>query len=256
MVENKKTTRQKRIIEQLGYQPSLRINDLAEILNVSGETVRRDLDDLTKQGLIDRTYGGAVVRNTMQEPGLNERQALMITERQKIAKAAIPMLAGAKHFMIGSGSTTVHVAKRMAFEMNNITVFTHSFAVATALSTNPTIKVLMAPGHYFATEGAVHGSQTIRYLQNFRADWTILGASGLDLEGGCDAVIEAGEVYSMMLNRSTRSMVVADHTKFNTTFAANYARWNEIDVLVSDQMPKGDLRQEIQSNQTVVVVPD
>lgn len=234
----------------------MRVSDLATKLEVSGETVRRDLDELTKQGLIDRTYGGAVMRNSMQEPGLNERQNLLVEERQKIALAAMPVLSGAKHFMMGSGATTAHVAKRMAFEMNNITVFTHSFGVATALSLNPTIKVLMAPGHYYAPEGAVHGSQTIRYLQDFRADWTILGASGLDHEGGSDAVIEASEVYSTMIERSTRAMIVADHSKFEMTFAAHYASWKEIDVLVSDDMPGAALMEFVKRNQTVMVTPD
>nr|WP_320135915.1 DeoR/GlpR family DNA-binding transcription regulator [uncultured Amphritea sp.] len=256
MVTNKKTKRQKRIIEELGFQPGLRITELAEKLGVSAETVRRDLDELTAQGMIDRTYGGAVIRKNMQEPVLNERQNLMVEERQKIARAAVPVLMGGKHFMIGSGATTVHLARRMAYEMNNITVFTHSFGVATVLSLNPTIKVLMAPGCYYAPEGALHGSQTIRYLQNFRADWAILGASGLDLEGGSDAVIEAGEVYGAMIARSTRTMIVADHSKFNLTFAANYCRWEEVDALVSDVHPTQALADVIEAAGTSVVTFD
>ena len=237
MTSSKKQTRQRRIVDELAFQPSLRVSDLAEKMNVSTETVRRDLDELTRQGLIGRTYGGAVAKPDMQEPGLNERHHMLVEERQKIALAAIPLLAGSKHFMIGSGATTVHVAKRMAYEMNNITVLTHSFGVATALSMNPTIRVFMTPGRYYAKEGAMHGGQTIRYLQNFRADWTILGASGLDSEGGSDAVIEASEVYAMMVQRATRSMIVADHSKFGETFAAQYAGWKSIDILVSDCEP-------------------
>nr|WP_321445568.1 DeoR/GlpR family DNA-binding transcription regulator [uncultured Cohaesibacter sp.] len=237
MTSNKKQTRQRRIVEELAFQPSLRVSDLAEKLNVSTETVRRDLDELTKKGLIGRTYGGAVARQNMQEPGLNERHNMLVDERQKIARTAVQELAGSKHFMIGSGATTVHVARRMAYEMNNVTVLTHSFGVATALSMNPTIRVFMAPGRYFAREGAMHGGQTIRYLQNYRADWAILGASGLNVEGGTDALIEAGEVYAQMIQRSTRTMVVADHSKYGETFATQYANWKAIDLLVSDQEP-------------------
>lgn len=237
MASNKKQTRQRRIVDELAFQPSLRVSDLAEKLHVSTETVRRDLDELTKQGLIGRTYGGAVAKQSMQEPGLNERHHMLVDERQRIAKSAVQELAGSKHFMIGSGATTVHVAKRMAYEMNNITVLTHSFGVATALSMNPTIRIFMAPGQYYAREGAMHGGQTIRYLQGFKADWAIVGASGLDTEGGSDAVIEAGEVYAEMIQRSTRAMITADHSKYGETFAAQYASWKSIDMLVSDQDP-------------------
>lgn len=241
MVMNKKTKRHKRIIKELGLYPGQRITRLAEKLEVSAETVRRDFDELTKQGLIDRTYGGALVRNNMQEAVLNERQNKMVEERKKIAKVAVSHLSEGKHFMIGSGATTLYVAKRMAYEMNNITVITHSFGVATVLSFNPTIKVLMLPGEYYASEGALHGAQTIQYLQNFRADWAIFGASGLDLEGGSDAIIGSGEVYSAMIARSARSMIVADHGKFNLSFASSYARWEDIDILVTDEPPKGEL---------------
>lgn len=111
---------------------------------MSTETVRRDLAELTKEGLISRTYGGAVRRSSL-EPGLNERHALLVEERQAIARAAVADLAGARHLMIGSGATTVHVARRLAFEMNNLTVITHSFGVATVLSLNPTIRVMVTP---------------------------------------------------------------------------------------------------------------
>ena len=119
MAANKKTLRQQRILGELDLEPSLRIADLAERLNVSNETIRRDFDELTSQGLINRTYGGAV-RRQASEPGLNERHQLHIAERESIAKQSVPVLAGARHIMIGSGATTVHVAKRLAVTMTTI----------------------------------------------------------------------------------------------------------------------------------------
>jgi DeoR/GlpR family transcriptional regulator of sugar metabolism len=240
MAANKKSLRQQRILAELDHEPSLRIADLAQRLNVSSETIRRDFDELTTQGLINRTYGGAVRRHA-SEPGLNERHKLHITERETIAKLSIPVIAGARHIMIGSGATTVHVAKRIAVTMNDLTVITHSFGVATVLAINPTIRVIMAPGLYHPQEGAMHGAQTIRFLESYRVEWAILGASGLDADGASDALIEASDVYSVMMERATRSMIVADQTKFNQAFPARYCDWNAVDVLVSDEVPMGDL---------------
>ncbi|MEQ9348078.1 MAG: DeoR/GlpR family DNA-binding transcription regulator [Thalassospira sp.] len=240
MAANKKSLRQQRILSELEHEPSLRIADLSGRLNVSSETIRRDFDDLTEQGLINRTYGGAVRRQS-SEPGLNERHKLHIAEREIIAKQSVPILAGARHIMIGSGATTVHVAKRLAITMNDLTVITHSFGVATVLAINPTIRVIMAPGLYHAQEGAMHGAQTIRFLENYRVEWAILGASGLDDDGASDALIEAADVYSVMMERATRSMIVADHTKFNQAFPARYCDWNAVDVLVCDENPMGTL---------------
>ncbi|RCK47960.1 MULTISPECIES: DeoR/GlpR family DNA-binding transcription regulator [Thalassospira] len=251
MAANKKSLRQQRILGELDHEPSLRIIDLAERLGVSTETIRRDFDELTQQGLINRTYGGAVRRQS-SEPGLNERHKLHIAERELIARQAMPVLAGARHIMIGSGATTVHVAKRLAVTMNDLTVITHSFGVATVLAINPTIRVIMAPGLYHAQEGAMHGAQTIRFLENYRVEWAILGASGLDGDGASDAMIDASEVYAVMMERATRSMIVADHTKFNQSFPARYCEWNGVDVLVSDQKPLGALGETIRAAGCVI----
>ncbi|MBB4266138.1 DeoR/GlpR family transcriptional regulator of sugar metabolism [Roseospira visakhapatnamensis] len=231
-------------MEILGTRSALRVADLAAELDVSTETVRRDLDDLTRQGLIDRTYGGAVRRPSL-EPGLSERQTQLVPQRQAIARAAVPLLAGARHVMIGSGSTTMHVSRRLAFEMRDVTVLTHSFGAATVLAGNPAITVMMTPGVYHLGEGALHGGQTLRFLEDFRADWAVVGASGLMPDGASDAMIEAAEVYGAMARRSARVMVVADSSKFDRAFPASYASWEGIDVLVTDTPPRGPLARAI-----------
>lgn len=231
-----KASRQQQILMQLAQRPSLRVSELAQLMSVSAETIRRDLDDLNGDGLIDRTYGGAVRRLTA-EPALNERQGLLVREREAIAKAACPVLAEARHLMLGSGATTVHIARRIAIDMRDLTVITHSFGVATALALNPTIEIVMVPGRYFASEGAQHGAEALRFLETLRADWAVLGASGLSPEGPSDALLDAGNVYAAMLARAARGMIVADASKFDLVFPAAWARWEALDMLVTDATP-------------------
>ncbi|CUX70391.1 MULTISPECIES: DeoR/GlpR family DNA-binding transcription regulator [Agrobacterium] len=228
-----KSTRQHRILSELDQSPSLRVAELAQMLAVSTETIRRDLDEMTDQGLLNRTYGGAV-RSLGTEPSVTERHALFVSERERIARAGVPLLKDARVLMIGSGATTVHVARRIATEMKNITVITHAFGVATVLAINPTIDVVMLPGKYHPTEGATIGAHAVSYLQEFNADFAILGASGLGPDGPTDALLECGLVYRTMLSRSARSMVVADHSKHDRIFPARYAEWRDIDIVVTD----------------------
>lgn len=239
-MSQKKSVRQREIITRLTEQPTLRVGELAEQLSVTSETIRRDLDELTEQGLISRTYGGAVLRQGA-EPVVSQRHSQLVAERTAIAKRATPHLKKSRVLMIGSGATTVHVARRIAIDMKNVTVITHSFGVATVLSLNPTITVLMVPGLYHSGEGAMHGPQAIRFLEDFNAEWAIVGASGLSPEGPSDALIEAAEVYQTMIARSERRMIVADASKFDRVFTARYARWSQIDLLVTDKAPSGPL---------------
>lgn len=243
-MSSSKSRRQSRILAELAGQPSLRVAELARLLEVTTETVRRDLDELTDKGLLNRTYGGAT-RPLDSEPSITERHLLFQDERERIARATIGLLGDARTLMIASGSTTTHVARRMAAEMNDITVLTHAFGVATALASNPTIRTILLPGDYHAKEGATVGAHAIAFLQDFRADAVIVGASGLDDEGPSEALIDCGAVYSAMIARAARVLVVADHSKYGRIFPCRYAPWGQIDDLVSDAEPPSPLTQAL-----------
>ena len=115
------------------------------------------------------------------------------------------------------------------------TVITHAFGVATVLSMNPTIRVIVAPGEYCATEGAMTGAQTLQFLSQFTADYTLLGASGIAADGPSEALIDSGTVYRAMIQRAAKSIVVADHSKFGLTYPYHYAGWSGISRLITDQ---------------------
>jgi DeoR/GlpR family transcriptional regulator of sugar metabolism len=225
----------------------LRVAELAGQLGVSTETIRRDLDELTEQGKLNRTYGGAI-RPLSTEPNVTERHNLLVAERERIARAALQVIKPGNVLMFGSGSTTVHVARRLAVEQKNITVITHSFGVATVLALNPTIKVLMLPGDYQASEGATFGVHTVSFLNGFYADFAVLGASGLTPDGPADALIEAGAVYSAMAMRAAQTVIVADHSKFDRIFPARFAVWRQVGHLITDEKPEGALLHALSVN--------
>jgi len=235
-----KAARQAEILAELGRGPSLRVAELAGRLAVSTETIRRDLDELTHRGLIDRTYGGAV-RPLAAEPSLDQRHRILVAERQAIARAAADLVRPGSHVMIGSGATTLHVARRIAAVHRDLTVITHSFGVAAALAANPTIAVLVAPGGYHGGEAATLGAHAVAFLAGFAADVAILGASGLAADGPADALIESAAVYAAMVVRAAEVMVVADHAKFDRRFPARYAAWPQVARLVTDRAPEGAL---------------
>lgn len=248
-----KPSRQAQILAELDSSPSLRVAELARRLSVSTETIRRDLDELTDQGLLNRTYGGAV-RPLSDEPSVTERHRLCVDERQRIARAALKVIGDGRVLMIGSGATTVHVARRIAVEMKNITVITHSFGVATVLAYNPTIKVLMLPGDYHANEGATVGAHAVSFLNNFYADYTITGASGLAPDGPSEALLECGAVYTAMVSRAAKCIVVADHTKFDALFPSRYAPWRQIAAVITDAAPPEALARTLESAKVEVVL--
>ncbi len=239
-----KAGRQEQIVADLRLYPARRVNELAESLEVSTETIRRDLAELDQRGLINRTYGGAI-RPVAYEPALTERQALMVDERERIAALAAAQIERNDILMIGGGATTLQFAGQAAAIQEPMTVITHAFSIAIALAVNPLITVLMLPGQYDGREGLIHGADTINALQHFRANKAVLGASGLTPEGPNDAAIGPGLIYGAMMRRSSQTFVLADHSKFDRPSLAVYGPWLPSVTLVSDQAPSGELAEAL-----------
>src|SRR5262249_16758184 len=151
---------------------TIRVAELAHELKVSTETIRRDLDELTSKGLINRTYGGAV-RPFAHEAAVTERYRMLSRERESIARVASRMFAPGQVLLLGAGATTLHVARRIAAEHKNITVITHSFDILAVLAVNPAITVLFCPGRYHSAEGFIYGPETIEFLQSFHGNYAI-----------------------------------------------------------------------------------
>lgn len=249
-----KSDRQARIVTELKMSPALRVNDLSESLNVSTETVRRDLTELSERGLINRTYGGAM-RPMSFEPALAERETLMVAERDRIASTAVALIETNDILMIGGGATTLHFARRLAVERNHLTIITHAFSIAMALATNPLHRVLMLPGQYDGREGLISGADTIDALQKYRATHAILGASGITDEGPSDAGTGPGLIYGAMMRRAAQTWVLADHSKFEAASLMVYGQWSSDVMLVSDRQPGAALSQAIGDAGAKILVP-
>ena len=248
-----KVDRQARIVGELRATPTLRVSDLVERLAVSAETIRRDLAELNERGLIKRTYGGAVGPSTV-EPALAERQHMLGVERERMAMRAVELLTRDDILMMGGGSTTLYVARRLPTLGIRLTVITHAPSIAMAIGANPLIRIIMLPGEYDAHEGIIVGADTIESLQHYRANGAILGATGLTAEGPNDAGLAAGQVYSAMMRRAASTIIVADHSKFDRQSLVVIGPWSDTVTLVTDCPPPAPLSQAIEVAGSRIVV--
>lgn len=248
-----KVGRQERILAEMRASATLRVGDLAAELDVSTETIRRDLFELQERGLISRTYGGAV-RPFAAEPAVTERHRMMVVEREAIAAAAVKFIKPREVIAIGAGATTTHVARRMSAECRDLTVITHSFSVATVLAANPTIEIIMCPGRYNAREGMMVGVETIEFLQNYNVNRAVLSVSGITTDGLADAEADSAAVYKAMMNRAAETIVVSDHAKFDVPSLAIWARIPDIQRLVTDRPPAGAVGRALGRAQVEITV--
>ena len=233
-LHSRKTRRQARILDALQLNPAKRVAELALELEVSAETVRRDLTELDALGQLQRTYGGAI-RTAQFEPGLCERLKLHIAAREKIAKRTVELLDGVGSLFLGGGATTFHVARVLSTIDRPITVLTASFGIATELAHNAQIEVIFLPGRVEHGEGMVCGPETLQYISKYRTPIAIIGASSIGRTGVSEALLSAAQVYESMIASAGHSLVVADTSKLAKCALRLILHWNENTTLITDR---------------------
>lgn len=236
----KKSERRKQILLELKLRPHVRISDMAQRFDVSTETVRRDLDALADDGLISRAHGGASAPVSGHYPSLDERATARIEERERIGLTAARLVRDGETVMIDSGSTTIQMARALAFLGTSCTVITNSIPVAMTIG-HGAAQVLICPGEYLSAESAVVGTETLEFLDRFSVDRAFIGASGLSAEGPSETVRGFAAVKRCMLRRAAQRHLLIDSEKFGRKGLAHVGALKDLDSIVVDRKPKGDL---------------
>lgn len=229
--------RHKRIVEFAKIHGSVRINALAEAFGVTAETARRDLDELCGRGLLHRTYGGAAALSLTHEPQVWERQRSRVEERRQIGAYAAGLVDPGDAVFIDCGSTTTFFARALAARAIEATVVTNCIPVASELGSAEAVRVILCPGEYVAREGGVYGPPALEFLRRYTADKAFIGASGLTTEGPTDADTGSIWIKRAMLERSRRSLLLVDASKFNLHQFEVVAALETIDDVISDRAP-------------------
>ncbi|WP_198686883.1 DeoR/GlpR family DNA-binding transcription regulator [Pontibaca salina] len=246
MTLSKKERRQDQILEALDRNPAMRVSELADTLNVSSETIRRDLTHLDATGRINRTYGGAV-RGQVSEPHLAERLSHHIAARQAIARKAIDLVQDAETIFVGGGATTLHFARALRSTTRRLTVLTPAHRVASELSENANIQIMCLPGLFDGKEGLVTGPETLAAIQRFHIPIAFMGASGVDSGGVSEAMLGPSEVYRAMIECSQTVYILADQSKFDCRSLKYITGWTEGIHLVTDANPGADLLNKLKT---------
>jgi DeoR/GlpR family transcriptional regulator of sugar metabolism len=253
-----KAQRHRRILSALTTDPTVRISALAAQFGVSAETVRRDIEELSAQGAVRRTYGGASVTHAGVQPEFSSRERMAVAERARIGAAAAAMVQDGAVLMLDAGSTTTHFARALAGRGIAATVLTNSLTAAGELAAGgaPGLRVLLCPGEVSTAERGVYGSETEAFLRRFNADLAVIGASGLNEEGPCEVVSHAAWVKRAMLARAPRRMLLADSGKFGRGLLECVCPLAELTDLVTEAAPPPSLAGALGRAGLLVTVAD
>lgn len=236
-LSSKKARRLQVILSTLETKSTVRIGELANLLKVSTETIRRDLQELENAGKINRTYGGAV-HNTVREPALADRLTVAFEERERIATEALNYLGDADHIFLCGGSTAVHFARALRNnQKRDLIVLTISLSVVDELAHNPLIQVMMLPGIHDAKERIVHGPETLAAIDKYCPPLAIMSASALDSVGLSEALLVYAHNHAAMMKNAEKTLVLMESKKFGRRALTQIATWNPSLHLITNEAP-------------------
>jgi DeoR family fructose operon transcriptional repressor len=232
--------RQQLILRTLRTNGQVRAVDVAEVLGVTHETVRKDIVQLEARGLLKRVHGGALPVETLScEPSVATRTA-QSAEKKRIAGAAARLVPNEGAILLDAGSTTAMLAEDFPTSPQ-LTVVTNTLPIALTLTGYPNLTVHTLGGRVRATTMAEVDHWALRTLSELRVDVAFLGTNAFSLEHGLSTPDDSeAAVKRAMVSCARRRVLLADHTKLGRVSVFKYAEISSIDILVTDTGMRGD----------------
>ncbi|WP_202077826.1 DeoR/GlpR family DNA-binding transcription regulator [Caldalkalibacillus salinus] len=230
--------RYEKIVQLVDEKGSIRVSELSEIFGVTEETVRRDLDNLEKEGRLRRSHGGAVsVKDKQSEIPYFEREIKNVDEKQKIAQEAVHHIQENDRIILDASSTAWYMAK--ALPDIPLTVLTNSIKVAMELSHKAKIEVISTGGSLSKKSLSYIGPLAERSLDLYHVDKTFVSCQGVHIERG---ISESNELQARlkqkMIELADQVILLADYSKFGVQSFTQVTDWTHIDTLITDARTK------------------
>ncbi|MDF4253774.1 DeoR/GlpR family DNA-binding transcription regulator [Streptomyces sp. WMMB303] len=221
------------------------LRELARVVQTSEVTVRRDVRALEAEGLLDRRHGGAVLPGGFtRESGFPQKSHLSTAEKTAIADLAAGLVSEGEAVVVGAGTTTQELARRLA-RVPGLTVVTNSLLVAQALAHANRVEVVMTGGTLRGSNYALVGSGAEQSLQGLRVSRAFLSGSGLTAERGLSTSnMLSASVDRALVQAAGEVVVLADHTKLGADTMFQTVPTDVITRLVTDEPPPHDDRAE------------
>lgn len=230
--------RQLLLLEEVRSRKSATVEQLADTLGVTLQTVRRDVQRLAECGLLTRFHGGVrMPSSTVENLAHTQREILNAEGKARIAHAVATQIPPNCSLILNIGTTTEAVAKALLHHQG-LRVITNNLNVAAILSGNPDCEVIVTGGVVRTRDRGIVGEAAVDFIRQFRVDIALIGISGIETDGSLrDFDYSEVKVAQTIIAHSREVWLAADHTKFNRPAMVQLATLGQIDRLFTDAQP-------------------
>jgi DeoR/GlpR family transcriptional regulator of sugar metabolism len=234
--------RQNQLVALVDERRQMTVAELVAQFGVSRDTIRRDLNALEQRGLLVRTHGGAIAADSRvtREITLVQRMDAQADAKMRIARAAIALIHDGETIIINGGSTTYYFAMALS-EHRQLTVVTNNLRIPPAIPERTVRAIYVLGGTYWGNAQVTIGPIGFTAAARINADTAVIGVTGISLQGFSIGRLEEAAVSSDMIKVAQRTIIVADHSKFQAPAFAQVAGFDDVEHFVTDVPPPPDI---------------
>ncbi|MEP2639678.1 DeoR/GlpR family DNA-binding transcription regulator [Roseobacter sp.] len=247
--------RHQRILTLLKSSQQVNANELADLLNVSRETVRRDLLDLETNGLVNRVHGGAVLPPNDSEAPFEVRKGAHHRAKQDIARKAVSLIRPGSSIMVDAGTTTTVFGDVLA-KLSGIMVVTNSIDIAqTIRAAGSDIDLILLGGQIVSDVPATYGEMTLSEIARFNVDQVFIAPVAVSAtQGAFSYEFSEAEVARTMVGQAAEVVLLCDRSKLGDTSRVQFCAPGQINTLVTDSRVSPDQTAPFEKGGVTVVV--
>ncbi len=230
--------REEKILALLRTSGVRSVTAFSSELGVSEATIRRDLHDMQERGLLRRVRGGAVLPGPSRvEPVFADKEEQQAAAKEKISEVALDLIADYDTVYLDGGSTVLKLCRKLE-RCRGLTIVTNSMMAAETL-TGSSHRLIVVGGEFRELSRTLVGPLTEPLIRHLNFDRAFMGTMGFDVPGGMTTT-DPDEAFTkeLVLNRATQVVLLADNTKLGTVSFARSGTANDIDILITDSVPK------------------
>jgi DeoR/GlpR family transcriptional regulator of sugar metabolism len=246
-----KKERQAHILQQINIHNKVLSSDLSVQLNVSEDTIRRDLQDLDDEGKLTKVHGGALSKSfhfTIQNQNIYQH-----VEKKIIAHKAVKLIKDGM-FVILSGGTTIRELVKLLPPDLNATFITPSIPIALELLEHPNAEVIFIGNKLMKNAQMAVGAAVVQKLESVKADICFLGTNSIHPEHGItDLEWEIIEVKKAMIQAAKKTVSLAISEKLNTTQHLQVCKIQDVDIIITELNPSEELLQQYKQKDLLVM---
>ncbi|MDT3993705.1 DeoR/GlpR family DNA-binding transcription regulator [Mammaliicoccus fleurettii] len=226
--------RRKNLLNELYVNNIVHVSNLAEEFKVSEETIRRDLEKLEKEGIVERNYGGAKLLKSEELP-YSVRDTRNKESKINIAKKINQFIKHDTSIFADSSSTVIETLKRFAISDKKVHIITNAVNALYELNQS-SLEINSTGGKLLKYSSALVGPQTIESINKFNPDYAIISCKALNKDGKItDSNEYEAHIKELMINRADKVILALDSSKFDKTGLITFGELSNIDYIVTDQ---------------------